>query len=102
MKIERMIACAPRHLWRALIEHTELAERGAALRLALPDGLSPTAGRITVYESQKTLECAWGGDVLRFELQARGEMTLLVFTHTENTAPWTACLDGIAALAGER
>ena len=83
MRIERLIPCPPRELWRVLITHTELAERGAMLRLGLPGGVSPTAGTITVYESQKTLECAWAGEVLRWELHARGATTLLVFTHAE-------------------
>jgi hypothetical protein len=99
MRIERLIPCAPKDLWRALIHHTELAECGAVLRLALPGGVSPIGGTITVYESQRVLECVRGGDVLRWELYPRGEMTLLVFTHAEDASPWLACLDGIAALA---
>jgi hypothetical protein len=99
MRIERLIPCPPRELWRVLITHTELAERGAMLRLALPGGVSPTAGTITVYESQKTLKCAWGGDVLRWELHARGATTLLVFTHAEDGPHWLACLDHIEELA---
>ena len=69
------------------------------LRLALPGGLSETAGRITVYESPRVLECAWGADVLRWELQAQGCMTRLVFTHAECAAHWMAYLEGIEALA---
>lgn len=83
----------------ALIQHTEVGERGPMLRLALPGGLSETAGRITVYESQKILQCAWGCDVLRWELQARDGMTLLVFTHEHDASHWAVCLDGIASLA---
>ena len=83
MRIERLIPCSARDLWRVLITHTELAQRGAVLRLALPGRVSPTAATITVYESQKTLECAWGGEVLRWELHARGATTLLVFTHAK-------------------
>ena len=97
MRIEKLIPCSRRDLWRALIQHTELGEGGATLRLPLPGGLSETAARITVYDSPRVLECAWGGDVLRWELHARGDKTLLVFTHAENAAPWLACLDDIAA-----
>jgi hypothetical protein len=99
MRIERLIPCPPKDLWRALIQHTELGERGAFVRLSLSDGLSQTPGRITVYESEKLLECAWGSDVLRWELHARGCETLLVFTHAECAAQWLACLDRIAAAA---
>lgn len=98
MRIERLIPCPRRDLWRALIQHTELGHHGALLRLALPGGLSETAAHITVYESPRILECAWGGDVLRWELHARGDKTLLVFTHAENAAPWLACLDNLMAL----
>jgi hypothetical protein len=99
MRIERLIPCPPRDLWRALITDTELAQRGAALRLAFPGGTSPSPGTITVYESQKTLECVWGGDVLRWEVHARNAMTLLVFTHAEDCTQWRACLDRIEELA---
>jgi len=99
MRIERLIACPPADLWRALIQHTELAECGAELRLALAGGVSATAARITLYESQKRLECVFGGDVLRWELYPCGDMTRLVFTHAEDATPWLACLESIAALA---
>ena len=93
MRIERLIPCARRDLWRALIQHAELGEHGPILRLALPGGVSTSAGKITFYRSERILECALGIDVLRWELHARGEQTLLVFTHAENAAPWLACLD---------
>jgi len=102
MRIERLIPCSPKELWHALIQHTELTECYATMRLALPSALAETVGRITVYESHKVLECVWGGNVLRWELQGRGCSTLLVFTHAENAAPWLACLDSIAALATRR
>ncbi len=102
MRLERLIPCPPKDLWHALIRHTELAEGGPVLHLALPCGLSQSEGRITVYESQRILECTLGADVLRWELHPRGaraEHTLLVFTHAECAAQWLAWLDGIAALA---
>jgi hypothetical protein len=99
MRIERLVPCPPEDLWRALIQHAELGEQGAMLRLALPGGLSETAARITVYESPRVLECAWGADVLRWELHARDCMTLLVFTHAECAAQWMAYLESIEALA---
>jgi len=102
MRIERLIPCSPTDLWRALIQHTELAEcGGAALHLALPGGASATAGRITRYESGKLLECVLGSDVLRWDLYACGcgEMTWLVFTHAEEAAPWLAWLESIVASA---
>ncbi len=100
MRIERLVPCPPKELWRALIRHAELAERGAVIRLALPGGLSEAAGKITAYESEKVLECAWSGGVLRWELAARDGMTLLVFTHEPDAAQWNACLDSITARVG--
>src|SRR5262245_15494868 len=99
MRIERLIPCPPKDLWRALIQHTELAACGAMLHLPLPGSLSHTAGTITAYQSEKLLECAWGSDVLRWELQARDGGTLLVSTHAECCAQWLACLDEIAVRA---
>ena len=99
MRIERLIPCAPRDLWSALIQHAELGEQGAILRLGLPCGIFEGAGRITAYQSQQLLECAWGSDVLRWELQARDGMTLLVFTSAEHAGEWLAYIDHIAALA---
>lgn len=99
MRIERLIPCPPAHLWRALIQNTELGKQGAMLRLALPGGLSETAGKITVYESPRVLECALGAGVLRWELHAQGCMTRLVFTHAECAAQWMAYLESIEALA---
>jgi hypothetical protein len=99
MRIERLIPCSPKDLWRALIEQTELGEHGALLRLPLPAGVPGTLGRITAYESGKILECVWGSDVLRWELHPRLESTLLVFTHAECAAQWLAYLDSIAAAA---
>jgi uncharacterized protein YndB with AHSA1/START domain len=99
MRIERLIPCSPKELWQALIHHTELAERGALLHFPLPGGRAPIAGRITAYESEKLLECRWGSDVLRWELQARDGGTLLVFTHAECAAQWLAHLDRLTAAA---
>ena len=99
MRIERLIPCPRQNLWQALIQHAELSEHGAVLRLALPAGVSATAGSITVYDREKILECAWSSEVLRWELHAHGDSTLLAFTHPESAAQWRAYLDSIAAAA---
>jgi uncharacterized protein YndB with AHSA1/START domain len=39
-------------------------------------------GEMLVFDPPRTLEFTWGSDVLRFELEALGEHTLLVFTQT--------------------
>jgi hypothetical protein len=101
MRIERLIACAPRELWHALIRETELGQEGAFLRLALPSGVSSDAAKITAYQSGRMLECRCASGVLRWELHPRMAKTLLVFTHAEGAGQWLACLDGLAALATE-
>ena len=80
IRIERFFPCPRRELWRALIQHAEIGKDGALLRLALPGDVSPSVGKITVYESGKRLECARDLDILRWELHERGDQTLLVFT----------------------
>src|SRR5262245_11547371 len=99
MRIERLIPCPPKDLWRALIAHTELGEHGPLLSLSLPAAVPSTPGRITAYQSGKLLECVWGSDVLRWELHPREESTLLVFTHAECASQWISYLDRIAAAA---
>jgi len=101
IRIERLIACPPRALWRALIRETELGEEGAFLRLALPAGVSSDAAKITAYQSGRMLECCCASGVLRWELHPRKAKTLLVFTHAEGAGQWLACLDGLAVLATE-
>jgi hypothetical protein len=53
----------------------------------------------TEQQRERVLECAWGADVLRWELHAQGCMTRLVFTHAECAAQWMAYLESIEALA---
>jgi uncharacterized protein YndB with AHSA1/START domain len=60
-------------------------------------------GELTVYEPPRTLEYTWGGELLRWELQARNGETLLVFTHTfddaakaaGDAAGWEVCLGAL-------
>jgi hypothetical protein len=100
MRIERLVACPPEVLWRALIQNAEATELGVMLRLALPGGLSETAGRITRYESQALLECCWDGSLLRWELEPRGDgTTRVVITHARDSEQWLAYIDSITAQA---
>jgi len=77
MRVERLVPCPPKDVWRALIEHAELGARGAVLRLG-PAGNGFVAN-ITVYRSKKILECVRGREVLRWELHPQREMTRVVF-----------------------
>ena len=85
MRTERLIPRSRREVWQSLIRHAELGVRGPTLRLALPGGISANAGSITTYESERLLECTWGSNLLRWELHALGEQTLLAFTRTETS-----------------
>jgi len=67
-------------------------------------------GDMRVYDPPRTLEFTWGGEVLRWELEAHGGGTVLVFTHTfadeskaaRDASGWEVCLAALArSLAGE-
>jgi uncharacterized protein YndB with AHSA1/START domain len=118
----RRLAHPPEKVWRALVEPEHLAgwfpttidgERvaGARLRFRHRDDLAPPFdGEMLAFEPPSLLELRWGGDVLRFELEADGDGTLLVFTDTleelgkaaRDGAGWHECLERLAyELAGQ-
>jgi len=77
MRTERLVPCPPKDVWATLIQHAALTTRGAVLMLGGCD--AGFAADITVYQSHKVLECVCGEDALRWELHARGKVTLVVF-----------------------
>ena len=84
---------------------------GAPLRFVSDD--MPEAnfdGELLVYDPPRTLEMRWGEDLLRFELAADGDGTILTLINTfaergtaaRTAAGWHTCLDTLAyALAGQ-
>jgi uncharacterized protein YndB with AHSA1/START domain len=122
LRFTRRLAHPPEKVWRALVEPAHLAvwfpttidgERapGARLRFRHRDELAePFDGQMLAFEPPSLLELKWGGDVLRFELEADGDGTLLVFTDTleelgkaaRDGAGWHECLDRLVyELAGQ-
>jgi len=82
LRFTRRLAHPPEKVWRALVEPAHLAvwfpttidgERapGARLRFRHRDDLAePFDGQMLAFEPSSLLELQWGGDVLRFELEA--------------------------------
>jgi uncharacterized protein YndB with AHSA1/START domain len=122
LRFTRRLSHPPEKVWRALVEPEHLAvwfpttidgERaaGARLRFRHRDDLAePFDGEMLAFEPPSLLELRWGGDVLRFELEADGDGTLLVFTDTleelgkaaRDGAGWHECLDRLVCeLAGQ-
>lgn len=122
LRFTRRLAHPLEKVWRALVEPEHLAgwfpttidgERavGARLRFRHRDDLAePFDGEMLAFEPPSLLELQWGVDVLRFELEADGDGTLLVFTDTleelgkaaRDGAGWHECLERLVyELAGQ-
>jgi len=93
MRTERLVPCPPKDVWATLIQHAALTTRGAVLMLGGCD--AGFAADITVYQSHKVLECVCGEDALRWELHARGKMTLVVFRVSRMHKSVHASADGM-------
>src|SRR5512142_3170867 len=126
LRFTRRLAHAPDKVWRALTEPQHLAawfpssidgERaaGAVLRFRFPESAAtdPIEGRMLAYDPPRLMEFAWGGDVLRFELEPDGTGTKLTLRDTlddlgkaaRDAAGWHECLDILGASldgAGQR
>lgn len=124
LRFERRLPHPPEKVWRALIENEDLAhwfpakieglrEAGAKLRFVFPEEVTEEwavmDGEMIVYDPPRTLEYSWGGEILRWELERRGEHTFLVFTHTfedlskaaRDASGWEFCLGSLeCVLAG--
>jgi len=116
LRYERRYRHPPEKVWRALVEPEELrhwfptridGERraGARLSFVFEGGEAPTlGGELRVFEPPHTLEYTWDDEVLRWELSATDEGSLLVFTTTfearakapRDAAGWHLCLQGLA------
>ena len=117
VRYTRSLKHPPEKVWRALAEpeHRDAwfpqrieadGDWVAGARLRFVSDLMPEAnfgGELLVYDPPRTLEMRWGTDILRFELAADGDGTLLTLTDTieeRGTAARTGAgwLSGIAAL----
>jgi uncharacterized protein YndB with AHSA1/START domain len=123
LRFERELPQPAERVWSALTETSQLAEwhptpfefepaRGGRVRFrSEPGGPRMPDGEVRDYDPPRLLSYTWGEDLLRWELQPRGDGCLLVLTHTfddrfkaaRDAAGWHLCLDALAAvLAGER
>ena len=124
IRFERRLAHPRDKVWRALTEpeHRDAWFRQrietdgnwvAGARLRIVSDLMPEANfgaELLVYDPPRTLEMRWGIDLLRFELAADGDGTILTLINTlaergtaaRTGAGWHTCLDTLAyTLAGQ-
>ena len=119
IRFERRLAHPREKVWRALTEpeHRDAwfpqrieadGDWVAGARLRFVSDLVPEAnfgGELLVYDPPRTLEMRWGTDILRFELAADGDGTLLTLTDTfdelgkaaRDGAGWHECLDRLVS-----
>jgi len=114
LRFIRTLPHSQEKVWRAITQPEHLAtwfpssiegERkpGAQLRFTFPGNeVPPVEGEMIAWDPPTLFAFNWGGDVLRFELEARGpEETILTLTDTfqpvgkgaRDAAGWHACLD---------
>lgn len=115
LRFERILSHPPERVWFALTQHDELQawhptpfelepRIGGAVRFA-ENGPMGEDGEVVAYDPPLLLAYTWGGDQLRFELQAHQQGCRLVLTHifddrmkaARDAAGWHLCL---AALSG--
>ncbi|HEV8296451.1 MAG TPA: SRPBCC family protein [Acidimicrobiales bacterium] len=122
LRFTRRLPHPPEKIWRALTEPEHLAAwfptkiigdrvAGASLRFEFPNNEGPAFdGKMVIFDPPSTLEMRWGDDVLRFDLRADGDHTVLTFVDTfdehgraaRDAAGWHSCLDLLGYhLAGE-
>jgi uncharacterized protein YndB with AHSA1/START domain len=122
LRFVRTFAHPVEKVWRAITEPEHLAawfpttiegERtaGAPLVFTFSQGQAPPFdGQVIAFEPQTLFEFRWGPDVLRLELEAAGESTVLTLLDTlaergkaaRDGAGWHTCLDALtAALEGD-
>ncbi|UAK29735.1 SRPBCC domain-containing protein [Nocardia asteroides] len=124
LRFERRLAHPPEKVWRAISDPAEMAawfpaavttelRPGAAMRFTFADAPETTdsvsAGEVLEVDPPKVYMFRWSQDVLRFELVADGDGTLLIFTHVLGGGPrarlgaarsavgWDRCLSALAA-----
>ncbi|MDH2426329.1 SRPBCC family protein [Sphaerisporangium sp. TRM90804] len=116
LRMERRLAHPPEKVWRALTEPDDLARWfpssvrvdlrvGGEIRFDFPD----EPGVVTELDPPRVFAFTWGGELLRWEVRADGEGSLLLLTHTFDdrygapsfAAGWHTCLNAMdTALRG--
>jgi uncharacterized protein YndB with AHSA1/START domain len=117
LRFTRVLRHPQERVWRAITEPEHLShwfpttiegERvaGAPLRFSFPQNQAePFAGELLAVEAPHLLELRWGPDVIRIELAAHEDGTLLTLLDTleergkaaRDGAGWHTCLDALSA-----
>jgi len=131
LRFERRYPHPIERVWRAITEPSEMArwfpsnvegERAMGAELTFVDDAQraaareageptradgpPFRGRVVVYDPPKVFAFTWGTELLRFELRADGDATVLTFTQllshqsiaARNGSGWHACFAALDAL----
>jgi uncharacterized protein YndB with AHSA1/START domain len=122
LRFTRTLAHPVDTVWKAITEPQHLVawfpttiegERaaGAPLRFSFPeDRWPPFEGEVIAYEPMSAFEFRWGTDIIRLELRASDDGTVLTLLDTldergkaaRDGAGWHTCLDALTAtLAGQ-
>src|SRR5947209_7083297 len=116
LRFVRALPHPPEKVWRALTEPEHLAAwfpaeihgdraLGAKLSFVFTHGEGPTQdGEVLTFEPPTALEYRWGDELLRFDLERRGDGCVLTFVNTfdelgkasRDAAGWHVCLDLLA------
>lgn len=120
LRFERRLSHPPRKVWRAITEPEHLSrwyplrinelplEVGGPIRF--DDGEGTTYdGKVVEVDPPRVFAFTEEDDLVRIELRAEGEGSVLVFTHTFDAANaaqgaedgWKGCLDQLERLVGE-
>ncbi|MET9029652.1 SRPBCC family protein [Nocardia sp. NPDC004168] len=124
LRFERRLAHPPEKVWRAISDPSQMSawfpaavttepRPGAAMRFTFADAPetadSMSHGEVLEFDPPKVYMFRWNRDVLRFELVADGDATLLIFTHVLGGGPgarlgaarsavgWDRCLAALTA-----
>ncbi|MER7449611.1 SRPBCC family protein [Nocardia beijingensis] len=124
LRFERRLAHPPEKVWRAISDPDQMSawfpaavgaepRPGAAMRFTFADAPetadSMSYGEVLEFDPPKVYMFRWNRDVLRFELVADGDGTLLIFTHVLGGGPrarlgaarsavgWDRCLAALTA-----
>lgn len=115
LRVERRLPHPPEKVWRALTESDHLTHWfpsdvemeplvGGVVRFVFPEGEAPpNEGIVKEFDPPRVLAYTWHEDVLRYELQARGDDCVMIFTHTFDdragaasfASGWEVCLDAL-------
>ena len=115
LRFRRPLAHPPERVWRSLTEPEHLRSWfpdqvkgewrvGARLRFVdAGDEAQGFEGHVLACEPPSLLEFTWGTDTLRFEIEPKGQGSMLVLLHTfdelgkaaRDAAGWHTCLDAL-------